>query len=124
MKRCWVIAFLLPGVIIKLFGPVAIKLIDNHLHKTLRHLPEAFEEGTLLEISCESFEAFISKLIKINTNNQEIYTTFRLLEKSYEEQPKLTIPNGNRSENKTYRSKWLKTYKIITQTGSRRTIFS
>ncbi len=77
----------------------------------MRHLPFAFEEGSLLEISCESFEAYISKLIKINTNNQEVYTTFRLLEKSHEEKPKITVPNGNHGKNKSYRSQWLKTYK-------------
>jgi len=46
-----------------------------------------------------------------NTNNQEIYTIFRLLEKSHEEKPKLTVQNGYNVEKKNYRSQWLKTYK-------------
>jgi len=83
---------------------------DNHMHKILRHLPEAFEEGPLTEISCESFESFISKLIKINTNNQDVYTIFRLLEKSHEDSPKLFVRGDYGSNINDYKKLWLLEY--------------
>lgn len=74
-----------------MFGNRGKKLLDNHLHKILCHLPEDFEQGPLDEISCEPFEAYIAKILKINVNNQKVPSIFRLLEFAYEDKHTPTV---------------------------------
>lgn len=105
--RCWVLSFLLPKYITTLFGERGKKLLDNYLHKLLRHLPEVFEEGPLDEISCEPFEAFIAKLLKTTINNQKVYSLFRLLEFSYQDKPIPTVRDDYGKNKNDIKKIWL-----------------
>lgn len=80
------------------------------MHKIIRHLPEVFEEGPLDEISCESFEAYIAKLLKINVNNQKVYSIFRLLEFAHQEKPNPTIRVDYGRNKKDIKKLWLQEY--------------
>jgi len=108
--RCWALSFLLPKYIIYLFGDAGKKLFDNHLHKILRHLSEYFEDGPFDEMSCEPFEAYIARILKINTNNQKIHAIFKLLETAHEDKHTPTVRVDYGKNKNDLKKIWLQEY--------------